>query len=97
LDRVAAEGVEGHALDKLVAPFAVAELGRDGHRLGIPGGEAGQTLLEARDDVLEALQVLQRTAPIGGVEDVALVVLQGVFDADDGVLGYAHGVKDVPS
>jgi hypothetical protein len=51
-------------------------------------------LLEAGDDILVALEVLHRATAFGGVEDVTLVVLQGVFDADDGVLGYAHGDWD---
>ena len=48
----------------------------------------------AGDDVLGAVEILHRAAIAGGVDDVALVVLQGVFDGDDGFFGYAHGDED---
>ena len=82
---------EGHQLEELLAVFAVAELRRDEDILGVAGDEAFDALLEAGDDVLGAVEVLHRAAIAGGVDDVALVVLQGVFDGDDGFFGYAHG------
>ena len=91
---VGAEGGEGHVLEQLVAVFAVAELRRDEHVLGVAGDEAVDALLESGDDVLRAVEILHRSAFAGGVDDVTLVVLQGVFDGDDGFFGYAHGVKE---
>jgi hypothetical protein len=91
---VATESVERDALQEFIAVLAIAELGRDGDGLGVAGDEVDEALLEAGDDILVALEVLHRATAFGGVEDVTLVVLQGVFDADDGVLGYAHGDWD---
>ena len=92
---IGAKGVERDALEKLVAVFAVAELRR--HRDGFGGAdfEAFDALLEAGDDVLRAVEVLHRAAIAGGVDDVSLVVLQGVFDADDSFFSYAHSHWDV--
>ena len=94
LRRVGAEGVERDQLEELIAVFAVAELRRDEDALGVAGDEAVDALLEARDDILGAVEILHRAAIAGGVDDVALVVLQGVFDGDDGFFGYAHGDEE---
>ena len=94
LRRVGAEGVERDQLEELIAVFAVAELRRDENALGVAGDEAVDALLEAGDDVLGAVEILHRAAIAGGVDDVALVVLQGVFDGDDGFFGYAHGDEE---
>ena len=94
LRRVGAEGVERDQLEEFLAVFAVAELRRDEDALGVASDEAVDALLESRDDVLGAVEILHRAAIAGGVDDVALVVLQGVFDGDDGFFGYAHGDED---
>ena len=94
LGSVGAEGVEGHQLEELLAVFAVAELRRDEDALGVAGDEAVDALFEAGNNVLRAVEILHRAAIAGGVDDVALVVLQGVFDGDDGFFGYAHGDEE---
>ena len=94
LRRVRAESGEGHQLEKFLAVFAVAELRGDEDVLGVAGDEAFDALLEAGNDVLRAVEVLHRAAIAGGVDDVTLVVLQGVFDGDDGFFGYAHGDEE---
>ena len=91
LRRVGTKGVERDQLEELLVVFAVAELRRDEDVLGVAGDKAVDALLEAGDNVLGAVEILHRAAIAGGVDDVALVVLQGVFDGDDGFFGYAHG------
>ncbi len=94
LRRVRTEGVERDQLEMLLAVFAVAELRGHEDVLGVAGDEAFDALLEAGDDVLRAVEVFHRAAIAGGVDDVSLVVLQGVFDGDDGFFGYAHGDEE---
>ena len=90
---VRAEGVERDALEQFVAVFAVAELRRHRDGLGGTDFEPFDALLETRNDVLGAVEILHRATIARGVDDVALVVLQGVFDADDSFFSYAHGVE----
>jgi hypothetical protein len=97
---VGAEGGEGHALDQFVAwHFAVAELRRTKDALRVAGGEAFDALLKAGDDVLPARR-WKATSSSGrarpeAFDELALVVLQGVFDGDDGFFsGYAHDVRE---
>ena len=94
LRRVGTKGVERDQLEELLVVFAVAELRRDEDVLGVAGDKAVDALLEAGDNVLGAVEILHRAAIAGGVDDVALVVLQGVFDGDDGFFGYAHGDEE---
>ena len=90
---VGAKGVERDALEKLVAVFTVAELRRHQDGFGSADFEAFDTLLESGNDVLGTVEILHRATIARGVDDVTLVVLQGVFDADDSFFSYAHGVE----
>ncbi len=91
---VGAKGVEWDALEKLVAVFTVAELRRHQDGFGSADFEAFDTLLESGNDVLGTVEILHRATIARGVDDVTLVVLQGVFDADDSFFSYAHSHWD---
>ena len=88
---IGSERGEGDFLQQILPILTVSELRWDEDALGVAGDEAVDALLEAGDDVLGAVEILHRAAIAGGVDDVALVVLQGVFDGDDSFFGYAHG------
>ena len=92
LGRVGAERRKGYQLEEFFAVFPVTKLRGYEDVLGVAGDKAFDALLEPWDDVLGAVKILHRATIAGGVDDVTLVVLQGVFDGDDGFFSYAHGV-----
>jgi hypothetical protein len=82
-------GRERAALDRLSGGTrgeAIAFLGRDDGGDLVADVLAGELVLEARDDVLVPVQVVERRAACRGVELFAIAAGQGVVDGDDFVL-----------
>ena len=92
-DRVAAiarrEGEPGSALELVARPVSL--LGRDGHVDLVAGGLARECPLQPRDDVAFAVQVAERRAAARGLDDVPLLVAQGVMQRYDAILLDVHG------
>jgi len=87
---VRTEAIERNALDQLVAVFTIRIDGLHDDDLRVARGEAFEALLQSRDDIAGAMEILHRAMAGRRIEHVALVVLEGVFDADDGFFGDAH-------
>lgn len=87
---VRTKAIDRNALDQLVAVFTIRIDGLYDDDLGVARGEAFEALLQSGDDIAGAMEILHRAMAGRRVEHVALVVLEGVFDADDGFFGDAH-------
>src|SRR6185437_6254687 len=85
--RYALERTPRHALHQRPVVLAVAVGGRDLHLHLVADALAGQFALETRDEVAVPVQVGEGSAVAGGVDDPAGVVLEGVTNADDLILG----------
>ena len=87
---VRTEAIDRNALDQRVAVFTIRIDGLHDDGLSVARGEAFEALLQSRDDIAGAVEILHRAMAGRRVEHVTLVVLEGVFDADDGFFGDAH-------
>src|SRR5690606_28819016 len=87
----ALEQLARHVLDQRRVVLAVAFLGLDVDLDRVASLLAGQRLLQARDDVAGAVEVAQRLALRRLVDDIAVVVGEGVVDAGDARVGDLHG------
>jgi hypothetical protein len=79
-----------HDLDKLRVAHAVTLFRHHVDLELIAGLLAFQRLLEARDDMALAVDVSQRLATVGAVDDVALVVGQRVVEGNDVAIADLH-------
>src|SRR5690606_15238537 len=87
----ALEQIARHVLDQRRIVRAVAFLRLDVDLQRVAGLLAGQCLLQARNDVAGTVEVAQRLRLGRFVDDLALVVGQGVVDAGDARVGDLHG------
>src|SRR5882762_3243643 len=88
--REALEGTAWHALHESLVILPVAIGRRDRHLQLVPSVLARQLALETGYEIAMAVQVRERLAPGGTVDDIAGVILQGVVDADNLVPRDAH-------
>jgi hypothetical protein len=88
-----AERGAGDGLDHVRVLVPVRLVGRDLDLERVAGALALQGVLEPADDVAGAVEVRQRTAALGRVEDLALGVGEGVVDGDDLVFADLHGAS----
>ena len=81
----------GDLAQQLLVALTVTLVGGQRDLQTVAGGLALHGLLQPGDQVAHAVEVDERLAPLGGVEHLALVVLEGVLDADHAALFYLHG------
>src|SRR5215469_8826362 len=86
----ATQSTTRNALHQALVVLAVAFLGRNPHAHLIACIAARQLALQARDDVAVTVKIGEWLAGGGAVDDRTRVVLQGVMDRDDAVLGDGH-------
>src|SRR5260370_25212017 len=88
--REALEGTARHALHESLVKLPIAIGRRDRHLQLVPSVLARQLALETGYEIAMAVQVRERLALRGTVDDIADVILQVVVNADDLVLPDAH-------
>lgn len=79
-----------HFLHQLGVMHAITFLGRHVSLELVADGSAFHLLLQARNDLATAMQISQRIATFGAVDDLPLIVGQGVMEGGNGILGNLH-------
>src|SRR5437660_5934790 len=79
-----------HLLNQLRVVLAITVRGRERHGELVPDATAGQLTLKTGHEIAVAVQIRQRLARRGTVDDLPCLVPQRVMDADDLVLADAH-------
>src|SRR5207237_10571615 len=79
-----------HLLNQLRVVLAITVGGRERHGELVPDATAGQLTLKTGHEIAVAVQIRQRLARRGTVDDLPCLVPHRVMDADDLVLADAH-------
>src|SRR5207253_4693020 len=79
-----------HLLNQLRVVLAITVGGRERHGELVPDATAGQLTLKTGHEIAVAVQIRERLARRGTVDDLPCLVPQRVMDADDLVLADAH-------
>ncbi|MNR12127.1 hypothetical protein D3C85_1284670 [compost metagenome] len=87
------EHAAAQGADQFGSVFAVSVFRFNGYGQLVADSLAFQSLFQARDDVACALQVDQRRAAGGAVDDLTSVVGQGIVDGDSLIGGDQHGAR----